>query len=92
MENANGHGGARKGSGRKKKEELLVIRQLLDENIDYKFVVEKLRDLIDSGDYRAIQLYLNYRFGNPIKSMEVMMDSVQDLKFNLQDILKFKDK
>ena len=23
---------------------------------------------------------------------EVMMDSVQDLKFNLQDILKFKDK
>jgi hypothetical protein len=48
--------------------------------------------LIDSGDYRAIQLYLNYRFGNPIKSMEVMMDSVQDLKFNLQDILKFKDK
>ena len=87
---SNNHGGARKGAGRKSNKEIFNIRQQLDESIDSKFVVEKLFQLINNGDMRAIELYLKYRFGNPTKSIDVTMDTVQDLNFHLEDVLSFK--
>ena len=84
-------GGARKGAGRKRKSDLIAIRDVLDTNIDRKFVVKRLHDLIDNGDIRAIELYLKYRVGLPTKSVEVFQESFTDLNFQLNDILKFKE-
>ena len=46
--------------------------------------------MIDTGDYRAIELYMKYRFGLPTKQIEMSVDTAQDINFHLEDVLKFK--
>ena len=66
-----GRGGARAGAGRKSKdEELKVVEQLKSQIGDAK-VIKKLEALISKGDFRAIQLYFNYRFGKPKEDVTV---------------------
>ena len=90
MEKTNNHGGKREGSGRKSDKEILNLRGLLDDSIDSEFVVKQLFNMIDTGDYRAIELYMKYRFGVPTKQIEMSVDTAQDINFHLEDVLKFK--
>ena len=65
------HGGKRIGAGRKPKSTELEIIENLDSIINETDVLIKLKELIDKGDLRAIQLYLNYRRGKPKDSIDI---------------------
>jgi hypothetical protein len=82
-------GGKREGSGRKTQGEILRLKEILDETMDAEMVMGKLRELIENGDYRAIDLYLKYRVGSPTQSIEVT--STHDINFNLNNIVSFDD-
>jgi len=58
-------GGKRPNSGRKSKGEDIKLLEGLDKYIDQSLVLEKLKELIEKGNLRAIQLYLQYRYGKP---------------------------
>jgi len=84
-------GGKREGAGRPSKGELLKLKDLMDENIDPAFVVQKLFTLIDNGDFRAIDLYLKHRVGMPKQSVDVHSTGDMDLNFKLKNLISFKD-
>lgn len=70
MDKRKNNGGARKGSGRKPKIEELKLIERLDNVIDSETALSKLKDLIDDGNYNAIKLYIEYRFGKPKEVVE----------------------
>jgi hypothetical protein len=55
MANNSNWGGKREGSGRPKKEYIENVKAIMSEHIDQDMVMEKLRELIENGDYRAIE-------------------------------------
>ena len=61
------NGGKRVGAGRKPKSEEQDLIEKLDLIINEEDVIKQLKELIADGDLRAIQLYLNYRRGRPMK-------------------------
>lgn len=89
-EKENKHGGKRKGAGRPSKGEVLQIKNLLDEHIDEKWVMEKLHELIDSGDYRALELYLKYRIGTPVQSVQHDVRGKMQNEFKIENLVTFK--
>ena len=54
-------------------------------------VINKLGELIERGDYRAIDLFMKYVHGTPKQSVDVKMDSKQDINFTLSNLINFKD-
>lgn len=70
------HGGKRQNSGRKSKAEEARLIERLDNIIDSDEVIKKLKELIDKGDRRALQLYLNYRYGKPTETKNISIDSM----------------
>ena len=58
-------------SGRKSSsdEELLISK--LDNIIDSDEAILRLKELINEGSFRALQLYMHYRFGSPKKQIEI---------------------
>lgn len=64
------HGGARKGAGRKSKDEELKLIEKLDNIIDSDKAINSLNGLIKDGNFNAIKLYLEYRFGKPKETIE----------------------
>jgi hypothetical protein len=64
------HGGAREGAGRKSKDEELKIIERLDNIIDSDDVIKSLKGLIKDGNFNAIKLYLEYRYGKPKETIE----------------------
>ena len=84
-------GGKRDGAGRPTKGELLKVREILDDNIEPDLVISKLRELIENGDYRAIDLYMKYRAGSPTQMIDVHTSGSQDINFKLNNLLTFKD-
>ena len=52
--------GGHKTAGRKSKSEEMQLIEQLDKHIDRDMVIQKLRALVDQGDFKAIQLYMNY--------------------------------
>ena len=62
---AKGHGGARPGAGRKPKAVEIELIERIDNLIDKDQAIERLRDLVFEGNFNAIKLYLEYRFGKP---------------------------
>jgi hypothetical protein len=70
MENKPKRGGAREGAGRKSKDEELKIIERLDNIIDSDEVIESLKALIKEGNFNAIKLYLEYRYGKPKETIE----------------------
>lgn len=84
-------GGKREGAGRPTKGEALRIKELMDEAIDPAFVTEKIFQLIDNGDYRAIQLYLQYRVGTPTQTIDMNMTGNTDINVKLSNLITFKD-
>ena len=78
-------------TGRPSEGERLNIRKMLDESIDPSFVTDKLFQLIDNGDFRAIDLWHKYRVGTPVQSIDMNVTGSTDINFNLSDVIKFKD-
>ena len=70
MESEKKHGGARKGAGRKSKDEELKIIERLDNIIESDDVIKSLKVLIKDGNFNAIKLYLEYRYGKPKETIE----------------------
>ena len=69
------HGGKRKGAGRKSKADELQLIEQLDKHIDRDMVIQKLRALVDDGDFKAIQLYMNYLYGKPKETKKVKIET-----------------
>ena len=63
-------GGAREGAGRKSKDEELKIIERLDNIIESDDVIKSLKVLIKDGNFNAIKLYLEYRYGKPKETIE----------------------
>lgn len=78
-------GGRRQNSGRKRKGELIKLRELLDEQVDSELVAERLVDLIENGDLRAIELYLKYRVGSP--KQEIDINHSGSTEFRISDVI-----
>ena len=84
-------GGVRPNSGRPSNGELINIRQIFDEAIDPKMVTEMLKQRIESGDQRAIELYLKYRAGVPKQEIDLNTKSDVDLNVTLKGLVGFSD-
>ena len=84
-------GGKRKGAGRPSRGEQVRVREILDDAITPEEVMGKLRELIENGDFRAIDLYLKYRVGQPKQEMAIEMTGTQDINFSLNNIVTFTD-
>mgnify|MGYP006254369761 FL=1 len=65
------NGGKRAGAGRKSKDQAQSLIEALDRIVDGDKAIEVLKELIREGDIRALQLYLNYRYGKPKESVDV---------------------
>ena len=59
------NGGARKGAGRKPKASEQELIERLDKVIDKDDVIKVLKKMALNGNYNAVKLYLEYRFGKP---------------------------
>ena len=61
--------------GRPSKSDELQLTEQLDKHIDRDMVIQKLRALVDEGDFKAIQLYMNYLYGKPKETKEVKIET-----------------
>lgn len=80
------HGGHRDGSGRKPKADEIKFIERLDNFIDTDLPIEELRNLIKEGNFNAIKLYLEYRYGKPKDSLDITSNG-DSLSFN--ELLNF---
>jgi len=80
------HGGAREGAGRKSKADEVKLIEQLDNHIDSERVFSILQGLIEEGNIKAIQIYLDRRFGKPKENVTLNSDG---FNINFKDILKF---
>lgn len=91
MANENGWGGVRANSGRPSKGEVINVKMLLDDAIDPAMVADKLKERIESGDQRAIELYLKYRAGVPTQAIDLNVSGEQDINVTLKGLISFDD-
>ena len=64
------NGGAREGAGRKPKADELKFLEKLDKHIDQDEAIKSLKALIKDGNFHAIKMYFEYRFGKPKEVVE----------------------
>jgi len=84
-------GGSRDNAGRPKKEYIENVKDIMSDHIDQDMVMDKLRQLIEKGDYRAIEMFMKYVHGTPKQTMDVSMDAKQDINFTLSNLINFKE-
>ena len=82
-------GGSRANSGRPTNGEVLNIRSIMDEHIDVDIVMQKLLERIESGDQRAIELFLKYRAGMPKAEIDLNVGGQVDLNITLKGLVSF---
>jgi hypothetical protein len=63
-------GGSRVGAGRKPKADEQRLIEALDSTLDKEKVLHSLADLVQRGNFSAIKLWLEYRFGKPTEHFE----------------------
>ena len=85
MDNRKNNGGARKGAGRKPKAQEQDLIESLDNIIDIKRAIEVLKELVYGGDLRAMQLFLNYRFGKPKETVDITQFVEQPLFLDVSE-------
>jgi hypothetical protein len=56
------------------------IREILDENVDYQDIVQKLYAAAKRGNVKAADILLSYRFGRPTVREEVTIDTSNDME------------
>ena len=89
MKEKSNRGGAREGAGRKSKDEELKIIERLDNIIESDDVIKSLKVLIKDGNFNAIKLYLEYRYGKPKETIETT-HNIND--FNIKELFKVNDR
>ena len=72
-------GGKREGAGRKSKAEEMLLIERLSKHIDKDEAILKLKELMDDGDFKAIQLYMAYMYGKPKETKDITINSEQPL-------------
>jgi len=58
-------------AGRKPKSEEMQLIEKLNQHIDSDEAILKLKEMIDEGDFKALQLYMNYMYGKPKETKDV---------------------
>tara|TARA_B110000285_G_scaffold42354_1_gene46858 strand:+ start:233 stop:541 length:309 start_codon:yes stop_codon:yes gene_type:complete len=84
-------GGSRPKAGRPSLGEVINIRQIMDEHIDIDVVMQKLYERIESGDHRAIELFMKYRAGLPKQEIDLNTTGQVDLNVTLKGLISFDD-
>ena len=84
-------GGVRPNSGRPTNGEVINIRKILDDNIDVNIVMQKLLERIESGDQRAIELFLKYRAGLPKQEIDIHTTGEIDHNITLKGLISFDE-
>lgn len=82
MDKRKNNGGRREGAGRKSKSEEMQLIEMLNKHIDKDKAIKVLKEKIDEGDFKALQLYMNYMYGKPKETKDVTINAEQPL-FNL---------
>ena len=75
-------------SGRKPKSEDIAMIEKLTPLDEIAFV--KLKEGIESGDFKFIRLYFLYRWGSPRQIQDVTITSEVPI-FNIKDVFRFED-
>jgi len=88
-QNGNGNrGGKREGAGRKpKSEEIELIEKLKPYD---EIALNKLKELVDSGDLAAIKLFMSYRYGMPRQTVDTNI--MGDLSINWLEVKTYDTK
>ena len=68
-------------AGRKPKADEIKLIEKLDQLIDKDSVIKKLNELIEDGNFNALKLYFEYRYGKPKESIDITTAG-QSLAFN----------
>jgi len=63
--------GGNKNAGRKPKADEIKLIEKLDQLIDKDSVIKKLNELIEDGNFNALKLYFEYRYGKPKESIDI---------------------
>ena len=84
-------GGSRDNSGRPKKKYIENVKDIMSDHIDQDMVMDKLRQLIENGDYRAIEMFMKYVHGTPKQTMDLNTSGDVDINFTLKNLIKFKE-
>ena len=84
MDNESNHGGARQGAGRKPKIEEIKLIEKLSPMDD--IALDKLKMLLEQGDFNALKLFFEYRFGKAKQSIDL---GSSDGSFSLKEALGF---
>lgn len=79
MGNVKDNGGARKGSGRKPKAKEIELIESLDKYIKPDKAFKILEGLVNKGNFAALKLYFEYRYGRPKETKEVTLIEEQPL-------------
>ena len=74
--NNKGHVGK---AGRKSKADEMHLLERLDNHIDNDEAIKLLKAKMDEGDFKALQLYMNYYYGKPKETKDVNINSEQPL-------------
>lgn len=77
-------GGFRPGAGRKRRSDEQKLIDELDRIIDPEQALFLLVERMQRGDTKAITLYMNYRYGKPVQTI----DQTTNLSINEVDISK----
>lgn len=80
------HGGARKGAGRKTKADELKFIEKLDKHIDQDEAIKVLKGLIQDGNFNAIKMYFEYRFGKPKEVVENINRNFDAGKLTVEEV------
>ena len=79
MDKRKNNGGKREGAGRKSKSEEMHLIERLNKHIDSDDAIKKLKAMIHEGDFKALQLYMNYMYGKPKETKDVTINAEQPL-------------
>jgi ribosomal protein S26 len=82
MDKRKNNGGKREGAGRKSKSEEMQLIEMLNKHIDKDKAIKVLKEKIDEGDFKALQMYMNYMYGKPKETKDVTINAEQPL-FNI---------
>ena len=65
--------------GRPSKAEEMHLIERLDKHIDNDDAILLLKKKMNEGDFKALQLYMNYYFGKPKETKDVTINAEQPL-------------
>ena len=82
------NGGKREGAGRKPKADEVELIERLSPMDD--LALQKLKEGVSSGDFKFIQLFMNYRYGRPKEKKDITSNG-ESLNFGSIDWFKSDD-